>query len=302
MLSIVIPVFNEEQNLVELNRRLLVVCNSLDTLFEIIYVDDGSLDNGLDLIKGFCEENGIIHFISFYRNFGQHAAVIAGFSQAKGNVILTLDADLQNPPEEIPKFVEKMKEGFDIVAGKRLLRKDSILRKMPSYLMNKIIALLTGVKLNDYGCMMRAYRSDVINNLVKYGEKSVYIPAFTSWLTKNCVEIPIKHDKRHLGHTKYSLLKLLRQAFDLITAYTIIPIQVVSIIGLWFFFLGLFLFMYLMYYRIFIGTPNSLTSFIAALIFFSGMIMFSLGLISEYISRLFQEVRKMPLYIIREKT
>ena len=166
--------------------------------------------------------------------------------------------------------------------------------------MNKIISFMTGVKLNDYGCMMRAYRRNIIDKLLEFGEKSVYIPAFTSWLSKNTVEIPIKHDARIAGKTKYSLLKLLNQAFDLITAYTLIPIKIISLLGISLFFIGTFLFFYLMYYRFFVGTPSSLTSFIAILILLSGITLFSLGIISEYIVRLYKEIRKMPLYIIKE--
>ena len=300
MISIVIPVFNEEKNLEELNKRLLVVCNSLDREFEIIYVDDGSSDKSLDIIKNFCVSHKFIHYITFYRNFGQHAAVMAGFKHTLGDIIMTLDADLQNPPEEIPKLIDKMKDGYDIVAGRRINRKDNLLRKIPSYFINKIISLLIGVKLHDYGCMMRAYKKSIIKNLLLYGEKSVYIPAFSSWLSNNVVEVSIKHDPRLGGKTKYSLFMLLRQVFDLITAYTLIPIQIIGLTGIVLFFAGVFLFLYLMYFRLFLGTPSDLTSFIAILIFFSGTILFSLGIISEYLVRLYKEVRKMPLYILKE--
>ena len=159
---------------------------------------------------------------------------------------------------------------------------------------------MTGVKLNDYGCMMRVYRRDIISKLLQYGEKSIYIPAFTSWLSDHSIEIPIKHEKRYAGKTKYSLLTLLRQAFDLITAYTLVPIQIIGLIGITFFVTGIFLFFYLMYFRLFVGTPSSLTSFIAILILLSGIILFSIGVISEYLVRLYKEVRKMPLYILKD--
>ena len=147
MISIVIPVFNEEQNLEELNKRLSIVCNSFDTDFEIIYIDDGSSDKSLDIIKKFCDQSNFIYFISFCRNFGQHAAVMAGFEHAVGDVIMTLDADMQNPPEEIPKLIKKINEGYDIVSGERIKRKDNLLRKIPSYFMNKIISSLTLIPL-----------------------------------------------------------------------------------------------------------------------------------------------------------
>ena len=300
MISIVIPVFNEEKSLEELNKRLLVVCNSLDSEFEIIYVDDGSSDKSLDIIKKFCVSHKFIHFITFYRNFGQHAAVMAGFKHARGDIIMTLDADLQNPPEEIPKFLDKMKEGYDIVAGKRVNRKDRLSRKIPSYFMNKIISSLTGVRLNDYGCMMRAYRRDIVSKLLQYGEKNLYLTAFTSWLSDHSIEIPIKHEPRFAGKTKYSLFTLLRQVFDLITAYSLVPIQIIGLTGIIFFIVGIFIFLYLMYFRLFLGHINPLTSFIAILILLSGIILFSIGVVSEYLIRLYKEVRKMPLYIIKE--
>ena len=300
--SLVIPVYNEEQNLKELNKRILAVFDSMDTDYEIIYVDDGSSDKSLDIIKQFCNGSEFIHFISFYRNFGQHAGVLAGLKHARGDIIMTLDADLQNPPEEIPKFVDEMNNGYDIVAGRRIERQDDIRRKIPSYFVNKFISKLTGVKFNDYGCMMRAYNRNIVKQLVNYGEKSLYITAFGSWLSDNSKEIPIKHEPRFMGKTKYSLFKLFRQLFDLITAYTIVPIQIIGIIGLIFFGLGIVLFIYLMYFRVFVGHINPLTSFIALLILFSGLILFSIGVISEYIVRIYKEVKKMPLYLIRNSS
>ena len=166
-ISIVIPIYNEEENLPNLHKRMIVVCKSLNIDYEIIYVDDGSIDKSLDLIENFTKQDNNTYFISFYRNFGQHAAVIAGFKYSKGDVVMTLDADLQNPPEEIPKFIEKMKEDYDVVAGVRLNRKDNLLRKFLSYFMNKIISMITGVKLVDYGCMMRLYKRNIINILIR---------------------------------------------------------------------------------------------------------------------------------------
>ena len=167
------------------------------------------------------------------------------------------------------------------------------------YFINKVISLLTGIKLHDYGCMMRAYDKRIITNLLKYGEKSVYIPAFSSWLSNNVIEISINHDARKTGKTKYSLFMLLRQVFDLITAYTLLPIQIIGLLGIILFIAGIFLFLYLMYFRLFVGTPSSLTSFVAILILLSGIILFSIGIISEYLVRLYKEVRKMPLYILK---
>tara|TARA_Y100001970_G_scaffold289928_1_gene421807 strand:- start:1762 stop:2700 length:939 start_codon:yes stop_codon:yes gene_type:complete len=298
-LSVIIPVFNEEQHIDELTSRLISSCRKLKINFEIIYVDDGSNDKSLAKIIKFSSKYKFIKYISFIKNFGQHAAVIAGFEKAKGNFILTLDSDLQNPPEEISKFYSAIKLGkHDIVTGIREKRNDPILRKISSNIMNKVISSLTGLNLKDYGCMMRAYKKSVINKLLLYGEKSVYIPAYTSWLSKSILEIKIKQNPRLKSKSKYSIFKLLGQVFDLITAYSLIPIRFINFMGIIIFLSGIFLFFYLMYYRIVIGTTDQLTSFIAILLFLSGVTVFSIGIISEYIIRLYKEVRKIPQFII----
>ena len=299
--SLVIPVYNEEGNLEELNKRILDVFHTIDIDYEIIYVDDGSIDKSLSIINKLSDQNEFIRFISFFRNFGQHASVMAGFKNAEGDIVITLDSDLQNPPEAIPEFLNAIEKGYDIVAGRRVKRKDYWIRTILSFIMNKIISLLIGSKLHDHGCMMRAYRRPIVEQVLKYGEKSVYIPAFASWLTSNTIEIPIKHYVRKGGKTRYSFFKLLGQAFDLITAYTLIPIQIISLVGVTLSLLGVILFGYLMYYRLFFGSPSSLTTFIAFLVLLSGITLFSLGVISEYIARLYREVRKTPLYIIKNR-
>lgn len=299
--SVVIPVFNEEHNLNELYIQLNSVLRSLGRRYEIIFVDDGSRDRSIDILRELQKSDENIRIISFCRNFGQHAAVMAGFKIAKGEIIVTLDADLQNPPDEIPKLINKVEEGFDVVAGRRLSREDKLYRRLPSFFMNKIISKLTGTKLNDYGCMLRAYRKTIVNYLLSYGEKSVYIPAFTSWLSSNIAEVPVNHNPRKHGKSKYNFLRLLRQCFDLITAYTLFPIQLISIVGAILSILGVFLACYLISFRLFFGTPSSLTTFISALLFFSGIVLFSIGVISEYLARIYIETRKMPFYIIKEE-
>ena len=300
MLSIIVPVFNEEDNILELYSRIKLTLEKSKITNEIIFVDDGSKDKSLDIINDLSKKNKEVKYISFYRNFGQHAAVIAGFKEAIGKYVLTLDADLQNPPEEIPKLIKEIEKGYDVVGGYRKNRKDSFIRKTLSFIMNKVISRLTGVKLKDYGCMMRVYKISLIKQIIIYGEKSVYIPSFAAWLTNNIKEIDVKHDYRKKGKTKYSLIKLLSQAFDLITTYTLIPLQIIFLIGVFVFFIGIALFIYLMMYRFFYGTPSSLTSFIAILILLSGLIVLSIGIISEYLIRIYRETRKFPFYIIKK--
>jgi undecaprenyl-phosphate 4-deoxy-4-formamido-L-arabinose transferase len=298
-LSVVVPVFNEQESLNELYSRINKALEEYrDT--EIVFVDDGSSDSSLDILKKFSVDDNKVRVVSLYRNFGQHAALMAGFKDSYGKIIVTLDADLQNPPEEIPKLVSKIEDGFDVVAGKRLDRKDRFMRIVVSVIMNKIISVLTGVKHTDYGCMLRAYRRPIINCLLDYGEKSVYIPAFTSWLSSNIIEVPVKHESRAFGVSKYNLLKFCSQSFDLITAYTLLPIQLLSFIGIGFSAIGIFLACYLISVRLYFGTPSPLTIFISALLFFSGIIIFSIGVICEYIVRVYRETRKQPLYIIKE--
>ena len=299
-ISIVIPVFNEEDSLKELYEQLSTVMGSIKKKYEIIFVDDGSTDEGISILRSFKEGSDAVKILSFSRNFGQHAAVIAGFKVSRGKIVVTLDADLQNPPQEIPKLINKIEEGYDMAAGRRLYRKDNLLRRLSSLIMNIIISKITGVKLRDYGCMLRAYNRKIIDCLLKYGDKSVYIPAFTSWLSSNVIEIAIAHNPRKYGKTKYNLLKFLRQAFDLITAYTLVPIQLISIIGAIFSLMGIFLALYLISFRIFFGTASPLTTFISALLFFSGMTIFFMGVISEYLVRIYIETKKTPLYIIKE--
>ena len=302
MLSFVITVYNEQACLRDLNIRILNSIKKINEKFEIIYIDDGSSDESLKIIKELSIKNNDIKYISFIRNFGQHAAVMAGFAKARGKYIFTLDADLQNPPEEISKLYNEITKGdYDIVTGVRSTRKDGFFRKLPSLLMNKVISSLTGVKLKDYGCMMRVYRKNIIENLIKYGEKSVYIPAYTSWLTKKILEVSIKHDPRRNSKSKYNFLSLFNQVFDLITAYTIIPIRMIVFTGIFIFFSGLFLFIYLMYHRLVLNSADPLTSFIAILLFLTGLILFSIGIISEYLLRLYKELRKTPFYIIKEE-
>lgn len=298
-ISVVIPVFNEESSLAELYEDLSAVLKGSGKNCEIIFVDDGSCDGSLSAIEGFRKLDRNVKVISFCRNFGQHAAVMAGFKVAEGDVVVTLDADLQNPPSEIPKLVKKIEEGYDVVAGRRQNRRDALSRRLSSRAMNLIISKLTGVKLNDYGCMLRAYKKEIIDYLLEYGERSVYIPAFTSWLAAKVIEVPVSHNPRKYGKSKYSLLKFLRQAFDLITAYTLLPIQLISIIGAAFAVVGFFLACYLMSFRLFFGTTSPLTTFVSALLFFSGMIMLALGIVSEYLARIYIETRKTPLYIIK---
>ena len=301
MISIIAPVFNEEESLEEFNTRTLKVLKDNITNFEIIYIDDGSKDKSLDIIKRASTENDEVKFISFYRNFGQHAAILAGFKYATGDYIITLDTDLQNPPEEILKFLEYANDNYDVVAGKRIKRKDSILRKFFSNLMNRIISRITNVDLSDYGCMMRMYSRNIINVILENFDKTIYVPAFASWISKNILEIEIKHDKRNFGKTKYSLMKLTQQAFDLITAYTYKPLQFLLILSLTIL-LIIFISVMLLYFGLinYINVDMNIL-FLTSILALISILLIFISILSEYILRIHKNSRRLPLYIIREK-
>ena len=215
LLSVVIPAFNEEANLKELIRRCLTTCLSLGKTFEIILVDDGSSDRSAQLITEAAEQNsGKIIGVLLNRNYGQHAAVMAGFAESRGEIVVTLDADLQNPPEEIPRLVKKMETGFDVVGSIRLSRRDTLFRKMSSFLINKAVQQSTGVLMHDYGCMLRAYRRPIVEAMLQCQERTTFIPVLANSFARFTTEIEVQHEKRSQGSSKYSLWKLINLMFD----------------------------------------------------------------------------------------
>ncbi len=230
--SVVIPLFNEEGCVEELHRRLFEVMNGLGGNFEVLYVDDGSTDGTRAILDRLESEQPAVRVIRFTRNFGQHPAVYAGYDHALGETIITLDGDLQNPPEEIPKLVEKLAEGYDMVTGVRATRHDSIFRTLPSKFVNWMIGKLTGVPLKDYGCLLRVYRRSVIEMLQRCREQTVYFTALISWLGIRIAEVEVAHAPRAAGRSKYNWLKLIRMNFDLLTGFSILPIQIISLGGL----------------------------------------------------------------------
>lgn len=302
-ISIVIPVYNEEENLEELISRLLTVMNSLGKSYEILFVDDGSRDHSPEILKKNISKNPSLKLIRFNRNYGQHSAIFAGFSECKGNMVITLDADLQNPPEEIPKLVQKMDEGYEVVSGYREKRQDSILRKIPSYFVAKMTSKLTGVRLKDYGCMLRAYKKDLVKMMCDSGEISTYIPALANSYASSVAEIPVKHESRKKGKSKYSLLRLLHLNFDLMTSFSLLPIQLIGIAGILISFSGLIFSFFLLIMRLIKGAEwavQGVFTLFGILFFFVGLQVLAIGLMGEYIGRIYQEVRQRPRYRIQE--
>jgi undecaprenyl-phosphate 4-deoxy-4-formamido-L-arabinose transferase len=301
-LSVIIPVYNEEENLPELGRRLLAALNPRFASFEIILVDDGSTDRSWELITALHQEHPD-HFrgVRFFRNFGQHPAVFAGFQAARGQVVVTLDADLQNPPEEIPRLVDKLNEGYDTVGGWRQQRHDSWFRTFPSLLVNRVMGWVTGVRLKDYGCMLRAYRREVVDGINQCQETTSFIPALANLFAGRVAEIPVGHAERERGKSKYNLVKLIRLNFDLMTGFSHLPIHLVGFLGIAMGVLGLAFGVFLFLRRLLVGSEvEGVFTLFAILFVFVGLNTLGLALVGEYVGRIYREVRGRPRYVIRQ--
>lgn len=301
--SVIIPVFNEQENISELIARLTTVLGAAKKNYEVILVDDGSKDRSFSMLKDLAKNDSHLKVIRFNRNYGQHNAIFAGFAEAKGSVIVTLDADLQNPPEEIPKLLAKMAEGYEVVGGYRQNRQDSIFRKIPTYLVAKMTSRFVGVHLKDYGSMLRAYKKELVDAMLESGEVSTYIPALANSLASSVAEIPVDHQARSRGESKYSLLKLLHLNFDLMTSFSLMPIQLIGLAGVVIAFSGLAFSVFLLVMRLIMGSEwavGGVFTLFGILFFFVGLQVLAIGIMGEYIGRIYQEVRKRPRYRVQE--
>jgi undecaprenyl-phosphate 4-deoxy-4-formamido-L-arabinose transferase len=301
-ISVVIPVYNEEENLPELGERLLSTLQTFGRPFEIIFVDDGSTDSSWEILSGLYQRHpDHIRVIQFVRNFGQHQAIFAGFQATRGRIIVTLDADLQNLPEDIPKLVAKLEEGYDTVGGWRENRLDSWFRRLPSYVINRTMSWVTGVTLKDYGCMLRAYRREVVDGINQCQESSSFIPALANLFSRRVAEIPVGHAERERGTSKYNLFKLLRLNFDLMTGFSHLPIHAVGAMGVGIALLGFLFGLYLFIRRLFVGPEvEGVFTLFAILFIFVGLNTFGLALIGAYVGRIYKEVRGRPRFIVRQ--
>jgi undecaprenyl-phosphate 4-deoxy-4-formamido-L-arabinose transferase len=298
--SIVIPVYNEESNLEPLYMRLEPVLEDLGRPYEVLFIDDGSRDGSFEILRRLQEKYEAIRVVQLNRNYGQHAAVFAGLDHARGEVIVTLDADLQNPPEEIPGLLDKIAEGHDVVGGWRENRQDHAVRRLFSWIANKITSKVVGVEMRDYGCMLRAYRREVVEVLRGCSEVSSFIPALANTFAGSPTEIPVGHDRRTNGRSKYNPFRLIRLNFDLVTGFSLLPIQVVSLAGMGIALLGLGFGVFLMLRRLLMGPESEgVFTLFAVLFVFVGIQILALGLIGEYIGRIYMEVRRRPRYVIR---
>ena len=301
--SIVIPVFNEEANLEELIHRCLQVGRELRRPFEIILVDDGSSDRSVKIITQAAKQHpGEVVGLVLNRNYGQHAAVMAGFSRAVGEIVVTLDADLQNPPEEVPKLVSKADEGFDVVGSVRVPRQDSLFRRAASSLINKAVQQATGVEMHDYGCMLRAYRRPIVQAMLQCREQSTFIPVLANSFARNTAEINVRHDARREGESKYGLFKLIRLQFDLVTSMTTFPLRILSGLGVLICTLGVGFGIFLFIMRLIRGpdwAAQGVFTLFAILFIFIGAQFLAMGLLGEYIGRIYGDVRARPRYFVQ---
>ena len=302
MVSLVIPVYNEESNLPTLMGRIRPVMEKLGKRWEIIVIDDGSRDNSLSMWKGFATQPGV-RVVELTRNYGQHAAILSGFSIVKGDIIITLDADLQNPPEEIPHLVEVMEQGnYDVVGTIRRKRRDSIFRTLPSRVMNAIARKITRCNMTDWGCMLRAYRRSVVDRMVNCHEQSTFIPALATYFAKRVTEIEVAHEERHAGESHYSLRKLITLQFDLVSSFSDFPLKLIMYAGIGMAVLGVSFGIILGIARIVYGASwaaEGVFTLFAVLFGFVGFQFFAMGVMGEYIGRIYREVRKRPEYVIQ---
>lgn len=307
-LSIVIPIYNEESNIEALWGRLSKVLRENfpdpDRDWEVIFTDDGSRDKSLEMLAAIAQAEPRVSVVEFNRNYGQHSAIFGAFGLVTGQVIVTLDADLQNPPEEIPKLVAKIDEGFDVVGGWRQgrMHNDSLFRTLPSKIVNAVTRKTTGVKLHDYGCMLRAYRREIVEAMLLCKERSSFIPALANSFAKRITEVPVGHAERAAGDSKYGLWKLINLQFDLLTSFSLLPLQMLSVLGMAICFLGFCLFVGLIIYR-FVhpeGTVGGVFTLFAILFFFVGAQFLAFGLLGEYIGRIYQEVRDRPRFVVKK--
>jgi glycosyltransferase involved in cell wall biosynthesis len=307
-ISVVVPVFNEAENLEELQRELAGALERTGRSFEVILVDDGSTDSSWDILQSLQKKDARFKLIRLRRNFGQTAALSAGFDRARGDIIISRDADLQNDPNDIPLFIQKIEGGYDIVSGWRKSRKDKFFsRRVPSVIANRLISGLTGVRLHDYGCTLKAFRSEVIKNVKLYGELHRFIPAIASQLGVEIAELEVNHRPRKHGKSKYSIARLPKVILDLLTvkfllSYSTRPLQIFGLLGLGSFVAGLVISIWLSVQRLFFGMSlaNRPLLLLGAILIIIGFQFIMLGLLAEIMVRAYHESSGKTIYVVRE--
>jgi undecaprenyl-phosphate 4-deoxy-4-formamido-L-arabinose transferase len=299
-LSVVIPVYNEEQGLAALFARLYPALDGLRIRYEIIFVNDGSHDRSAAILREqFQQRPDVTRVILFNGNFGQHMAIMAGFEQVRGLRIVTLDADLQNPPEEIGRLIAKMDEGYDYIGSIRRIRQDSAFRRIAGKAMNLVRERITRIRMTDQGCMLRAYSREIVDAINSCREISTYIPALAYTFARRPVEIEVEHEERTTGVSKYSLYQLIRLNFDLVTAFSLVPLQLFSLAGMLISLLSILFVGYLAVRRLLLGPEAEGVFTLFGIVFFLlGIALFGIGLLGEYVGRIAQQVRQRPRYLV----
>ncbi|WP_297910225.1 glycosyltransferase [Thiomonas sp.] len=299
--SVVVPVYNEQDGLASLYARLYPALDALGEPYEVIFVNDGSRDRSAALLAAQQRERpDVTRVILFNGNYGQHMAILAGFEHCRGEIIVTLDADLQNPPEEIGRLVAKMREGYDYVGTIRRQRQDSWFRRNASLWMNRLRETITRVRMTDQGCMLRAYGRHVVDTINRCHEVNTFVPALAYTFSLNPTEIEVGHEERVAGESKYSLFKLVRLNFDLVTGFSLIPLQFMSFLGIALALASGALFLLLMIDRLLFGSQVQGVFTLFAITFcLLGVLLFSIGLLGEYIGRIYEQVRGRPRYVVQ---
>jgi undecaprenyl-phosphate 4-deoxy-4-formamido-L-arabinose transferase len=299
--SAVIPVYNEEESLRELFGALYPVMKSLNRPFEIIFVNDGSRDGSFGILYDFQKEHGEVRVVDLNGNFGQHMAIMAGFEQSRGDFVITLDADMQNPPDAIPGIVRLMDEGHDVVGTHRVGRRDPIFRKVASRIVNCVTNRITRLDIRDYGCMLRGYSRRIVDIINASRETTTFIPALGRKFAVNPAEMPISHRERARGVSKYGLAQLIRLNFDLMTSFSLAPLQLVTMSGMIISLLSFLLVCYMAARRLFVGPEvGGVFTLMGIQFFLTGITLMGLGITGEYVGRIYREVSRRPRYVVRK--
>ncbi len=306
MISIVIPIYNEEANIAKLAESILKALSGIE--YEVLFINDGSTDNSEKEIQAISKSNAHIKLINLRRNYGQTAAIQAGFDHSKGNIVIPMDGDLQNDPKDIPMLIEKINEGYDVVSGWRKIRSDKkFTRIIPSKIANMLISKISGIHLHDYGCTLKAYRKDILNDIKLYGEMHRFIPIYASWEGAKVTEVAVHHHPRTAGKTKYGLSRIPRVILDLLVIRFFDksldrPIHLFGQFGLLMFLIAFLLFLLAIFLKIFMNISFILTPLPLLVVFFSmsGLLCIFIGLVAEIQSRIYFEARDRPLYLVRK--